>query len=160
MLCDHTHGDWCPLALAVSGTPVEPGKKTAHESQSITEQCSLRMCGHRAHNLLVNLRSPRFSLTLGPRSSCGHKSVLAICVQAKGRQHNLSQNIRPVIGGSVRPALPGLLERNECIKEIVPLKLFKVQSSIFKVYGTRRAALPAPAALLPTALKSSSHHTV
>ena len=121
----------------------EPGKEAAHESQSISEQRPLRMCGHHAHNLLV-LRSPRFSFTLGPRSSCGHKSVLAICVQAKGQQHHLSQNIGPVIGGSVRPALPALSERNECIKEIVPLKLFKVQSSIFKAYGKRRGSIGCP----------------
>ena len=29
-------------------------------------------------------------------------------LQAKGRQHHLSQNIGPVIAGSVRPALPAL----------------------------------------------------
>ena len=57
---------------------MEPGKVVtcvwmAHKSQSIL------MCDHRAHNLLV-LRSPQFSFTLGPRSSYGHKSVLAICV--------------------------------------------------------------------------------
>ena len=61
------------------------------------------------------------SLTLGPRSSCRHKSVLAImrvsCLQAKGRQHHLSQNIGPAIAGSARPAPTALSERNECVKD-------------------------------------------
>ena len=45
---------------------------------------------HRTHNLLV-LRSLQFSFTLGPQSSCGHKSVLACFspIQAKCWQHNL-----------------------------------------------------------------------
>ena len=43
------------------------------------EQRPSRMCDHCTHNLLV-LRSPMFSFVLGPRSSCGHKSVLVICV--------------------------------------------------------------------------------
>ena len=43
------------------------------------EQCTSRMCGFRAHNVLV-LKPPQFSFMLGPWSSCGHKSVLAICV--------------------------------------------------------------------------------
>ena len=53
-------------------------------------------------------------------------------IQAKGRQHHLSQNIGPAIARSARPAPPALSERNECVKETVPLKLVKVQSSIFK----------------------------
>ena len=62
------------------------GEKAAHESQSLfcysrsfSEQHLSRICAHRAHNLLV-LRSPQFSFTLGPRSSCRDKSVLVICV--------------------------------------------------------------------------------
>ena len=54
------------------------------------------------------------------------------CLQAKGQQHHLSQNIGSAIAGSARPALPALSERSECIKETAPLKLFKVQSSNFK----------------------------
>ena len=53
--------------------------------------------------------------------------------QAKGRQHHLSQTIGTAIAGSARPAPTALLERNECVKETVPLKLFKVQSSNFKM---------------------------
>jgi len=49
-------------------------------------------------------------------------------LQAKGWQHHISQNIGLVIAGSARPASPALSERNECAKETVPLKLFKVQS--------------------------------
>ena len=52
-------------------------------------------------------------------------------LQAKGRQHHLSQNIGLAIVGSARPAPPARCERNECIKETVPLKLFKFQSSNF-----------------------------
>ena len=76
---------------------------------------------------------PQFSFTLGPQSSCWHKSVLAICVsrlQAKGRQHHVSQNIvRRLL------SLPDLFRlpcEREMNKETVPLKLFKVQSSSFK----------------------------
>ena len=45
-------------------------------------------------------------------------------LQAKGRQHNLSQNIGPAIAGSARPASPALSVRNECVKKTVLLKLF------------------------------------
>ena len=62
---------------------------------------------------------------------------------AKGRQHHLSQNIGLAIARSARPAPPALSERNECVKETVPLKLFKVQSSNFKSYGKSGAARPA-----------------
>ena len=48
-------------------------------SGSYSKQHPAWMCGYPAHNLLV-LRSPQFSFMFGPRSSCGHKSVLAICV--------------------------------------------------------------------------------
>ena len=80
------HGDLCPSASVVSGTLVEPGKEAAYENQwifcysaSYSEHRPSSMCGHRAHNLLV-LRSQQFSFTLRPRSSCRHKSVLAICM--------------------------------------------------------------------------------
>ena len=39
------------------------------------------------------------------------------CLQAKGRQHHLGQNIRPAIAGSARPASSALSEGNECVKE-------------------------------------------
>ena len=52
-LYDHTHGDWCPPASAVSGTPLEPGEEAAHESQSIfcysgsySEKCPSKMPPH------------------------------------------------------------------------------------------------------------------
>ena len=54
-------------------------------------------------------------------------------LQAKGRQHYLSQNIGPAIAGFARSAPPALSEGNECMKETVPLKLFKVQCSTFKI---------------------------
>ena len=83
------HGDWCPSASAVSGRLVEPGEEAAHKSQSIFcysawilfQATPVKKCvhGHCTHNLLL-LRSPQFSVRLGPRSSCGHKSLLAICV--------------------------------------------------------------------------------
>ena len=64
----------------------KPGKEAVHKSQSIfcysgsySEQLPSRMCGHRALNLVV-LRSPQLSFTLGPQSSWGYKSVLAICM--------------------------------------------------------------------------------
>ena len=88
-LHDHMHGDWCPSASAVSGRLVEPGEEAAHKSQSIFcysawilfQATPVKKCvhGHCTHNLLV-LRSTQFSVRLGPQSSCGHKSLLAICV--------------------------------------------------------------------------------
>ena len=63
------------------------------------------------------------------------KFVGDMCVsrlQAKGRQHHLSQNIGLVIARSARPAPPALSGRNECAKETVPSKLFKNESSNFK----------------------------
>ena len=60
---------------------------------------------------------------------------------------DLSQNIGPAIAGSARPGPPALSKRNECVKETVPLKLFKVQCS--KAYGRSGAV---QAALLPTAM--------
>ena len=53
-------------------------------------------------------------------------------LQVKGPQHHLGENTGPAIAGSARPALPALSERNECVKEAVLLKLFKVQSSNLK----------------------------
>ena len=60
------HGDWCPSASAVSGTPLEPGEEAAHESQSIhlipsnaRQEC---VHGHRAPLVLIRsflLRSDR-----------------------------------------------------------------------------------------------------
>ena len=38
-------------------------------------------------------------------------------LQAKGRQHYLSENIGPAIAGSARPALPALSEENKCVKD-------------------------------------------
>ena len=72
---------------------------------------------------------------------------------AKGRQHHLSQNIGPAIARSARPAPPALSERNECVKETVLLKLFKVRSSNFKSYRKSGAA---HAGQLPTALPIAS----
>ena len=79
----HMHGDWCPLALVVSG---ELHEEAAHESQSkvcfafksgsYSKQHWSRMCDHSAQNLLA-LRSPQFSFAL---AVCGHKSVQMICV--------------------------------------------------------------------------------
>ena len=121
------HGDWC---LTVSGSYTQ--KSGARKPYS--EQHPSRMCVHRAHNLLV-LRSPQLSFTLRLRSLCRHKSVLAICMCLSYKQrvgNIISENIGPAIAGSARPALPALSERNGCVKETVPLKLFKVQSSNFK----------------------------
>ena len=53
-----------------------------------------------------------------------------ICVGDMRVSH--SQIIGLVIARSARPAPPALSERNECIRETLPLKLFKVQSSNFK----------------------------
>ena len=116
---------------------MEPGEEAAHESQSIfcysgsySEQCPSKMCGQRAHNQLV-VRSPQFSFTHGQQSSCRHKSVLTICMflSYKRRVRNIfsvKTLVRRLLG------LPALSERNECIKETVLLKLFKVQRSNFK----------------------------
>ena len=71
----------------------------------------------------------------------------------KGQQHHLSQNIGLAIARSARPAPPALSERNECVKETVPLKLFKVQSSNFK---SHRKSGATHAAQLPTALSIAS----
>ena len=70
-------------------------------------------------------------------------------LQAKGRQRHFSQNINPVIAGSARPAPSALSERNECVKETVPLQLLKVQSSNFQKLtenvGRPRPSQPCPA---------------
>ena len=68
-------------------------------------------------------------------------------LQAKDREHHLSQNIGPAFAGSARPAPPALLVGNECVKETVPLKLFKVQS-----LRKKWAAQAAPASQLPMAM--------
>ena len=50
-----------------------------------------------------------------------HESQSILCLQVKGWQHHLSQKIGPAIAGSARPTPPALSERNECVKETVPL---------------------------------------
>jgi len=102
--------------------PVEPGEEAAHESQSIfcysgsySEQRPSRMCGHRAHNLLV-LRSPLFSFTLRPRAQICVGDMRVSFLQAKGR-HIICQNKGPAVARSARPAPPALSERNECVKD-------------------------------------------
>ena len=105
-----------PSASAVSGTPAEPGEEAAHKSQSIFcysgSYSDKRQKCHRARNLLV-LGSPQFSFTLGQRSSCGHKSVLAICVflpykqsvsNSSACENRLSTRLGPAIAGSARLA--------------------------------------------------------
>ena len=116
---------------------LKPGEEVAHESQSIfcysgsySEQRLSRMCGHCTLTLLV-LMSLHFYFTLGPQSSCGHKSVLVLCVFLTykwkvGNVHHLSQNIGLAIAKSARPASSALSERNKCVKETVPLR-FKVR---------------------------------
>ena len=68
-------------------------------------------------------------------------------LQAKDWEHHLSQNIGPVFAGSARLAPPALLVGNECAKETVPLKLFKVRS-----LRKKWVAQAAPASQLPTAM--------
>ena len=66
---------WGPGGPKMGGpySHMTPGEVAAHESQSIfcysgsySEQRPSRMCGHRAHNLLV-LRSPQFSFLRSDR---------------------------------------------------------------------------------------------
>ena len=84
------------------GAPGEPDEEATHETQSmfcfadLIPSSARRECV--AIELLV-LRSPQFSFTLGPRVSR---------LQVKGRQHHLSQNIGPAIGGSAGPVPPAL----------------------------------------------------
>ena len=64
-----------------------------------------------AFELLV-LRSPQFSFTLGPpkfvRAQICVGDMRVSCLQVKGRQHHLSQNIGPAIAGSAGPVSPPL----------------------------------------------------
>ena len=73
--------------------------------------------------------------------------MLVSRLQAKDREHHLSQNIGPAFTRSARPAPPALLVGNECVKETVPLKLFKVRS-----LRKKWAAQAAPASQLSTAM--------
>ena len=79
------------------------------------------MCGHRALDLLVP-RSPQLPFMLGSRSSCGHKSVLAICVFLALVAYK--RRVGNIILVKNQPC-----QRNECVKKTVPVKLFKVQTS-------------------------------
>ena len=164
-LHDHMHGDWCPSASVVSGTPVEPGKEVAHKSQSIfcfsgsySKQRPSRMCDHHAHNLLV-LRSLQFSFTFGLQSLWGDQSVLVMCVflTYKWRVGNIisvKTLVRQLPGA--RPALPALSERNGCVKETVESTIKIIQGSNLKfekAYGKSEVTQAAPAAQLPTATR-------
>ena len=76
-------------------------------------------------------------------------------IQGKGRQHHLGQNIGPAIAGSARPGPPALSERNEPVKETVPLNhsaRFKVQIS--NAYGKSGVVQAVPTALLSTVMTS------
>ena len=112
------------------GTRRRSGAWKPVNSGSYSEQRLSRMCGHCTLTLLV-LRSLHFYFMLVPQSSCGHKSVLALCVFLTykwkvGNVHHLSQNIGLAIAESARPASSALSERNKCVKETVPLR-FKVR---------------------------------
>ena len=70
------------------------------------------------------VRYQQFSFTLGPPEVCAGTNLcwrytcsLLHWLQAKCRQHHLSENIGPAIARSARPAPPALYERNECVKE-------------------------------------------
>ena len=118
------------------GTPVEPGEEPEYESQSIfcysgsySKQCLSKMCGHCTHNLQVS-----GVLLCSDCKVCVGKNQLAICVsrlQAKGRQHHLSQSIGPAFAGSARPALPDLL-RQPCQRDKRNSAVKIIQGSKFK----------------------------
>ena len=102
-------------------------------SRSYSEQRLSRMCGHCALTICL-FSGLRGSLLRTDLKVC----VSTVCVgdmrvslvQVKGRQHHLSENIGPAIARTARPAPPALSERNECVKETVPLNYsrFKVQA--------------------------------
>ena len=81
---------------------------------------SKKMWPSRPH--LLVLRSQQFSFTLGRPEVCAGTNLCwrysyVFLLQAKCRQHHLSEKIGPAIAGSTRPAPPALSERNECVKE-------------------------------------------
>ena len=92
------HGDWCPSAYT-SGTgrwsgAQKPVNILLAYSESYSEQRLSRMCGQRAHNLLV-FRSPQFSFTFGLWSSCRHKTVLACFFRtSKGSAHHVETKVQ------------------------------------------------------------------
>ena len=82
---------------------------------------SKKMWPSRPHLLVL---SQQFSFTLGQPEVCAGTNLcwrytcsLLHWLQAKCRQHHLSENIGPAIARSARPAPPALYERNECVKE-------------------------------------------
>ena len=102
----------CPSASAVSGTPLEPGKEVAHESQSIfcysgsySKQHPARMCA--CSQVSANHFYARTAKFFVWAQICvGNMHVS--CLKAEGLQHHLSQNIGPVIAVSAGPASPAL----------------------------------------------------
>ena len=116
--------------------------------------------------LLIFFRAKPFNNKWPPCSQCACSQVSAVlfytrtvkfvqvpmcvgdmcvsCLQvAKGRQHHLSQNIGPAIARSARPAPPALSERNECVKETVPLNYSRFKVQISKASG--KVGRPRPA---------------
>ena len=102
----------CPSASAVSGTPLEPGKEVAHESQSIfcysgsySKQHPARMCAcSQVSADHFYARTAKFFMWA--QICVGNMRVSRL--KAKGWQHHLSQNIDPVIAVSAGPAPPTL----------------------------------------------------
>ena len=95
--------------------PREQRERATHASRLeffsliISKQCQSRMCCHHAKHLLT-LRSSHLSFTSKPDICVSMICIRASCLQAKGRQCYLSQNIGPALAESSGPA-PPLLQR-------------------------------------------------